>query len=361
MANVGRMSMRIPVVIAMTATLAAGTSCARSDPVATAVPGLESSTTPPSSAVECGVSELLVPDCGIWFGASTPSYDGQFDYERGLVEYEVVAANEPDILHFYQRGGEPFPTETQRRLADRPGRQRSLLLISWKPDPESTWREIADGEADAAIDSVADGIRSYPRRLFLTVHHEPENDVIDAPGSGMTTADYVDMYRHVVERLRASGVENVVYVMNYMGFERWAPYVDELYPGDDVVDWIAYDPYGFVRHESFAGVINDPGEDGWSGFYEWATAKAPGTPIMLAEWGLDPDVMGSAAEIIAEAPRVLQQDFPMVKATVYWNAEGPRVDARLRNRAVAAPDYATAYRRIAADPYFNSTSTETAP
>jgi len=354
------MLVRIPVVVAALVTLASATSCTGSDPLATAVP--PSTSTPlPQLEVGCGVSELLIPDCGIWFGASTPSYDGTFDYERGLEEYEAVAANEPDILHFYQRGGEPFPTERQRSLSERPGRQRSLLLISWKPDPASTWREIADGRADAAVDSVAAGIRSYPGRLFLTVHHEPENDVIDLPGSGMTTVDYVDMYRHVVGRLRASGVDNAVYVMNYMGFERWAPYVDELYPGDDVVDWIAYDPYGFVHHESFGDVINDPDERGWVGFYEWATKRAPGTPIMLAEWGIDPDLMSNASELIADAPRTLEDDFPMIKAAVYWNDEGARVDARLRDGASLAPDYATAYRLVAADPYFNATSTEDAP
>ncbi len=73
------------------------------------------------------------------------------------------------------------------------------------------------------------------------------------------------MYRHVALRLRADGLTNAVLVMNYMGAVKWgvADWFGELYPGDDVVDWIAYDPYasasaGFYDGD-FADMVNRAG------------------------------------------------------------------------------------------------------
>lgn len=326
---------------------------------------LEPDETPPTTPppAECVVSEILVPQCGAWLGASTPSLDGSFDYTKGLKEYEAVSGNEPDILHFYQRGADPFPTRKQLALSERPNAQRAILSYSWKPAPELTWREIADGEADAVIASVAFSLVNYPHRFFLAIHHEPENDVDPDPGSGMTPADYVDMYRHVVAMFRDLGVDNAVFVMTYMGFERWATIVDDLYPGDDVVDWIAYDPYGRIEHESFEDLIDGAdGSTNWPGFYSWATAKSPGKPIMLAEWGYDTTQHIDAADKLENAPAILRQQFPAIKALVYWNDRGPRVDARLLDRGdTESEDYLREYGVFAQHSYFNATPTENVP
>ncbi len=316
-------------------------------------------TAPPEPAV-CTVSELLVPACGAWFGASTPSVDGAFDYTRGLAEYASVVDEPPDILRFYQRGAERFPNAEHRALAERPGQPRSILHFSWKPALDRTWREIADGAADDAIDLVAASMSEYPHLMFFTVHHEPENDVIDEAGSGMTTADYVDMYRYVVTELRARGVDNLVYVMSYIGFERWVDVVDELYPGDDVVDWIAWDPYAVEEIDSFAELVNTPSGD-WPGFYEWAVAKAPGTPLMLAEWGFNLPRQPWATEVLADAAEVLPIRFPAIRALVYWNDNGSRFDTRLVPGDAGRADFVEAYQALASDRYFNRMATSDVP
>ncbi|MDW3214192.1 MAG: hypothetical protein R8G01_09365 [Ilumatobacteraceae bacterium] len=184
---------------------------------------------------------------------------------------------------------------------------------------------------------------------------------MDDSTAGMTADDYVDMYRHVVGKLRSAGVNNVVYVMNYMGFERWAPIVDALYPGDDVVDWIAYDPYAFERHTTFAHMLNDPNDAGWPGFYEWATAKMPGTPIMLAEWGFDLATNSRAADIVREAPDTLRTQFPAIKALVYWNDRARSIDARLSGDAAHANEFADALNEVASHEYFAMTPTPGTP
>jgi beta-mannanase len=137
--------------------------------------------------------------------------------------------------------------------------------------------------------------------------------------------------------------------------------VDPLYPGDDVVDWIAYDPYGTSATDTFEKLLNQPNGEEWPGFYRWATTKAPGTPIMLAEWGFDPALHPDATDALGDATQTLRGEFPMIKALVYWNSQGQRVDARLREGGEQADRFAEAYAEFTRDSYFNSTPTELAP
>ncbi len=99
------------------------------------------------------------------------------------------------------------------------------------------------------------------------------------------------MYRHVVDVLRGRGVANTVFVWNIMGYEGWVDYLDALYPGDQYVDWLAYDPYGKSDNKpTMAEVVNTPKPTvGWPGPYAWLTAKAPGKRSCFAEWGFAVD------------------------------------------------------------------------
>jgi len=314
----------------------------------------------PSAPVSsgCSVSVLLVPSCGIWFGASTPPRDGTYDYQRGLAEYEGVAQNTPDILHFYKTGAVRFPTSAEVAMAQRPGLQRSLLFYNWKPSSRYTWRQTADGAADAEIATIAASIKAYPNKLFLTIYHEPEDNVIPTAGSGMTAQDYAAMYRRVVTKLREAGVTNAVYVWNTMGFSGWRQYYDALYPGDAFVDWLAYDPY--MRNDVYTDLfdlVNRGRPDlNWPGYYSWATAKAPGKPIMFAEWGADLTTNANPVSKISIDSATIARAYPMLKAIVYWNEEGIgnyRIDDNT--------DYGNAFRRLAAQPTFNAMTPNGAP
>jgi hypothetical protein len=336
--------------------VAAASSCSTGNPPDAVV-------VPPPKSVQpdCSVSDLLVPSCGAWFGSAIPLADGTRDVATGLAEYEAITGEAPDIIHFYQRGSKIFPTSDQIAAAERPGRQRILLYFNWKPSLELTWREIADGGADAAIAAVGAELATYSHKVFFTVHHEPENDVVLTEGSGMTPDDYVDMYRHVVENLRSVAGNRLVFVMVYMGFHRWAGLVDDLYPGDDVVDWIGYDPYGFDQQMDFADLLNRPKpEVGWPGFYVWATRKSD-KPIMLSEWGVDLSGMTDPSALLRGAAVVLEEQFPEIKALVYWNSSNSFINARLDQEGEAESRFATAFAQLATDPYFSRSSTADAP
>ena len=135
-------------------------------------------------------------------------------------------------------------------------------MENWKPELGNTWAQVAAGvpAVDQEIDNEAAYLKTvYTKPFFLSVHHEPENEIIATPGSGYTAADYAAMYRHVVLRLKADGVTNAIFVMDYMGYFKWGlqSWFNDLYPGDDVVDWIAYDPYS-TAGGTFATMVNAP-------------------------------------------------------------------------------------------------------
>jgi hypothetical protein len=313
-----------------------------------------------TAPLPCSVTALLVPTCGAWFGASTvpPNQDRTSSgYLTGLNQYEAAVGNTPDIIHFYKTGAQVFPNAQEVAMSQRPGKQRSLLYYNWKPSTAISWRDIANGGADREIETVANGLKKYPHKLFLTIWHEPENDVNN---NGRTTADYAAMYRYVVLKLRSLGVTNAVYVMNYMGYYGWADMFDELWPGDDVVDWIAYDPYSAAVHKDFGIFLNTPNKS-FPGFYSWATAKAPGKPLMLGEWGFDLPNSPNAPAILDGAVPIIQSQFPMLKAFVYWNDDVGTFKVRLDQTSALGQAYTAAYARLAANPYFNSTSTAGAP
>jgi beta-mannanase len=200
-------------------------------------------------------------------------------------------------------------------------------------------------------------VKKYPHKIFMTIEHEPEPDV---GGTGKSAADYVAMYRYIVLKMRSLGVTNVVWVMNYMGYKSWTSVFDSIYPGDDVVDWIAYDPYGFKEHTDF-GVFLDTPKAGWTGFYTWATKKAPGKPIMLGEWGWDLARQPNAPAILDGAVPILQSRFPMLKALVYWNDDAGGFSVRLDQPTTLGRSYGQAYTRFANQSYFNQTSPSLAP
>jgi hypothetical protein len=308
--------------------------------------------TVPSGAPGCVATAKLIPSCGAWWGVAPDVFGGR-PPSQAIAAAEERMGRRADIVHVYHRGGELFPTPEERRLA-----RKRLLLINWKPSVHDTWAEIADGAIDHRIDRIAEGIRRrLPGRFFLTIHHEPENDVREHPGSGMTAEDYAAMYRHVVLRLREHGVRNAVTVMTYMGAPNWATkrWFEHLYPGDDVVDWVGLDPYADRRVSDFANLVDKTRDDhaSWPGFYRWTQMRFPGKPIMVAEWGAFErhDDPGFKVTFFNSVRRQIRA-YPQIKALVYFDSpRAPRGDTRFDTSLAAG----RAFTELARAPYFSST------
>jgi hypothetical protein len=168
-------------------------------------------------AKHCPLDAKLVPSCGVLFGAYVHPVGDQ-SQEQAYRWLQRATGSHMRVLHFYHQGTELFPTPWEIHLAN----QHRRLLLNWKPEDGHTWAEVAAGEADGYIDREAKYLlHHYTRKFYLVIHHEPENDVIESPGSGFTAADFASMFRHVEDRLKSDGVQNAVFVLNFMGAQTY--------------------------------------------------------------------------------------------------------------------------------------------
>jgi glycosyl hydrolase family 26 len=246
----------------------------------------------PAGARACHTAAKLVPTCGVLWGVA-PGAHTEGRGASALATFERKTGRHQAIYHAYHGGtGQLFPTDQEIAIAHQKGATR-VLFLNWKPESAS-WAAIARGDkrTDAFLDRLAVHIKKkFPDQFFFAVHHEGENDVRERTGSGYTAHDYAAMYRHVIQRLRARGVTNIVSVLVHMAYVPHAQqsWFNQMYPGDDVVDWVGLDVYAYSKpgygHGDFAEVLNRR-LPGWPGFYNWATTRHGNKPLMIAEWGV---------------------------------------------------------------------------
>jgi hypothetical protein len=315
---------------------------------------------PGAGSGPCRTGEKLVPTCGVLWGVAPGAFTDQRG-ARALAAFEEKTRRHQDIYHAYHRGVKQlFPTKAEIAIARQPGRER-ILFLNWKPAGAS-WAAIAKGDpaTDAFLDRLAAHInRTFPEQFFFAVHHEAEDNVREKAGSGYTAEDYSRMYRHVVQRLRARGVDNLVTVLVHMAYvphtsQRW---FDAMYPGDDVVDWIGFDTYAYsdpgYGHGDFAELLNRRSESKptWPGFYNWSVRKHPDKPLMVAEWGVWSSAKnpGHKAEFYREVGRQIGR-FPNIRAMVHFDT--PHNQDGRDSSVDATPEALAAYRWLGRLPVF---------
>jgi hypothetical protein len=358
-----------PGTYAFAVTSTSSTAIARLRASETGAPGpalnltltrTESTPTPTPTPGQCTVDAKLVPSCNVLWGAAAGGFSST-PRDQALRTWEATSGRTAGIYHTYHRGDELFPTAAEIAMAHETGKPR-LLMTNWKVGYGSTWANVAAGGQDGRIDRLASYLKAtFTDKFFMVLHHEPENDVNTAAGSGMTPADYVAMYRHTVARLKADGVSNAVFVMAYMGNEKWTnmSWWYDLYPGDDVVDWIGTDSYlnaqpGGYHNGDFTNLMNRTTDaKKFPGFYTWATTKHPGKPIMAAEWGVyDSSSTADPANTAKIFDTVLPQlkTMPAIKALVYFDTASDQGGRDMR--IDSSPAALTSFKKIANDPVF---------
>lgn len=307
---------------------------------------------------DCRPTALLEPPCGAWFGAFVPH--DKSDLADRVKEYEKHVDRRLDIVYTYHDMSAVTDTRLEGQLLteqeQRVGEDR-MLLLSWESKwwggtgaQQPTWKEIAAGELDeSVIDVQARRVGEYGERtgkkVFLSFDLEMDTRT---PDNG-TPADYVRAYRHIHDRFRELGVDNVVWTWVITGYLNHADLFERMYPGDDYVDWIGYNQYNYyLCHKtdwlSFAQTQHAT--------HDWIRAHlSDDKPLMLSEFGSasDPERPQRQADWYAQVPRVLK-DLDGVKAALQWNYRdpGPHCDLAVANdRAWAA------LRKVASDPHLN--------
>lgn len=264
-------------------------------------------------------SQALTPEHGMLVGAFVEPRDGEGS-EAAVAAFEEATGRKLDLQRWYARWDEPMPpapvVATLRR-----GRTPVLSIEPRRLDGSTvSWASIARGEHDAEIAAQAAGVASLVEPVFLVLHHEPDQ----ATGFG-SPAEYRAAWRHYVEVVRAAGVTNVAWTWvvtpGSFGSAPSTAGADAFYPGDDVVDWLALDPYNWYGCAPSKPPAWRPLADVAGPFRRWA--QGHGKPLMLAEWGSveDPADPGRKARWYSEALATLAT-WPEVKAVSIFHQHG---------------------------------------
>lgn len=304
-----------------------------------------------AKAASCTVDAKLVNSCRPWVAVAVGGYTMAGDnttatqfafFEKRLNNPNVLTSpgaattivKQLDFVHLYNAVGKNTLSADAKTYINRPN---TYLQLNWKPT--ATWSLAGGGDAatNAGIDSMANSIKSVaPKKIMLSIYHEPEDNVsVGTAGSGCTTkgsagspTDYVNMWHNVRARFDALGVTNVVWNMNYMGYSGWNCLVNQMWPGNNYVDWLTWDPYAGGT-QSFAASVQP--------FYNFLTSNSNASHDYLSKvWGFSEmgywNQSGTSTE--TQAPIYWQQ----VKAAIQNNTF-PKVKLYSAFDTNAASDY----------------------
>jgi len=270
-------------------------------------------------------SDLLVPPSGAWLG----QYYGDASIEATKAK---LGRTLPIHLTYWAWADDWTSGATKTDIAA--GR---IPLVNWEPDGVD-FATIVDGSQDGTIRARAAGAKALKVQFFLDFAAEMNGD---EAWSGNDAKLYVDAYRHVHDLFVAAGASNVVWA--------WCPNVVDTdgtnaatlsyYPGDAYVDWTGVDGYNWGADEwqSFRDVFKD--------IYPLLAGKKK--PILIGEMASSETGGDKAAWLNAIVPS-LQQDFPLIKAVIWFDVNKER-DWRISS----SPASESAFRTLAADPFFS--------
>lgn len=171
---------------------------------------------------------------------------------------------------------------------------------------------IAHGDYDFYIDAWAKSAAAYQHTIMLRFAHEM-NDPYRYPWGPQNNQpqDFIAAWRHVVDRFRAAGANNVLFVWApHLAYDGWEHY----WPGDAYVDWVATGAlnYGTVAYWSKWWTFDQVFGQHYAAF---AGLKKP---IMIAEFG-SVAVGGDRTQWYAAASDALRTRYPAVKAVLFFN------------------------------------------
>lgn len=295
-----------------------------------------------TALVDCTLTDKLVNPCRPLLGG--------FSFESGglIADIEgrnnVAVALEPktgkrvEVVRAYIPKGKWAINKESKYFIDRPN---TILFTNYKP--AMPWRD-SDGRnelVNSQIDQMAESIKANVpngKKIMLSLDAEPEDDMSSldsetqaqcpdqtfrAKTQSGNPAEYRAMWRNVRDRFDAAGAsDKVVWVMNYMGFEKWDCVVKALYPGDDLVDWVAWDPYV-------------SGETSWdqdiSRFYTLLekltdeTHQFTAKPWALPEFGSWHSSQDKAYQMYSDARVAVETNrYPRIKLYSIFDATGVR-------------------------------------
>ena len=304
---------------------------------------------PSAAHGDCGVSPILVPACGAWWGMFVPAAPDGTGLPAAVASQDASLGRPLDlVLRYHDMSTTPdgtFPDGAEDQLS-----HHHLLVFSWAPVIWSTgqqysWQTIASGALDqSVILPEAQRLRSFHATVYLSFGAEADSNV---PSQG-SPGQFIAAWQHVHDLFARMKVRNVVWVWTTTGYLPHASTIAAMYPGNAYVDWIGYDPYNYFscRNSSWQSFAQTIGP-----FYRWLTAHHFGKPIMLTEYGTsaDPADPGLEASWYRDIVPTIRT-YSGIKALILWNSATSQCSFTLSSESALAR---AAYRQAGLSRYFS--------
>ncbi len=282
----------------------------------------------------------LVPSAGALLGAyvnPNETWWGLEDDKRKVTEFETMVGRRLAVDMHYYRWEDAFPTA----LEEWDAAQCRAPMVAWAG---SHLAAIARGDQDAHIRARARSVKRFGHPIFIRWAYEMNGDWWNwaTANSDRDPTVFVAAWRRIHRIFRSAGASNAVWVWspNEASFpdEGWNQ-PERYYPGDDVVDWVGIDGYNW-------GALHP-----WSSWRTFAdifrpvyTRYAGRKPIMIAE-AASTELGGDKAAWIADMRRSLHDEFPAVRAVIWFNSR-KETDWRIDS----SPSALESFRALARDP-----------
>ncbi len=276
----------------------------------------------------------------------------------------------PSVWSIYQgwTGWNQFPIAQAQRAQGLGGR----LMVTWEPwggsvrDGNWSCRKVAQGVYDPYIRQYARAVKKSGAPVMIRLAHEMNGDwypwgtaYVNYYGrhNGNSPADYVKMWQRVVRIFRIEGATNakwvwtpnIVYQTTFNSYERQRADLENLYPGDEWVDWIGLSVY------------NDGARRPWRSFSQLfdssyrIVAGLTGKPMMVAELGVTeqgaPNGRSKAQWIASAFLQEIPRRYPRVQMVNYFFRDKTNM-GESNFRFDSSPEALAAFRRVVASPLY---------
>lgn len=324
---------------------------------------------------------LAVPERGAYTGAYIDFGETEDNVTLEAIDhFEEQAGKHQAIVAFSSFWGEnTFPSEPIEVISQ----HGSVPLVFWSPWDRPYQEElvqkngpdrfrlenILDGQCDEYIDQWAAGAAAYARPIFVSLCNEMNGNWFPWSGryyggtrpiAGTNPVEYVGpeyvkrAYRYIVDRMRAHGAWNVLWVFHVNNFsEPMEPGTTfaQYYPGPGYVDWLGLSVYG----QQFPNGKWDLFQDMLKAPYDEICKLDAHKPVMITEWGIGEfPLNGDKSQWLDDAFKDIEADFPRVHAAVYWHERWQNTKTLFYSnlRINSSPKALDAFRRGMASGYW---------
>lgn len=277
------------------------------------------------SGEACTLSNRLVPSCGLLWGVAT-----QPATIAAVTEIEKATERRFDLVYRYHDLKDVVP-DAEEKVAMTEGRVLHLAFAARfydEPDTVISWGDIAAGKYDSYLTTQGKAVASMGVPVFVTFEQEAnQKRKLDVRGDA---ADFRAAWRHMHTVFKDVGATNAVWTWVMTGSEENLERAGQLWPGNDVVDWISWNAYngsgcnsGSVKPGNYRTV-----QESIEPFYTWVKTQGPKLgidptkPMKISEMGsvLYRAEPARTADWYAQIPRALES-FPEIKAVTLWASE----------------------------------------